>query len=486
MKQLTASKYYLLYIPWLVSLLFSTDSILSYFIAWAGSFYIFYISFTNKVKPTSPEIPFTEKILRPLFLMQIIFAGYMACSSIFHFADELGYQYFTKIPGNESSPGEISLTAACQRYYVLGHAALVHGILVFYKPVISKYKPAITDWPSFFIKMVVICAPIGMVLSKVSGFSVLGGCASGLALGAATIGFALSIPLRDKPKMAIAGFFYAISVVQALTSGFKEPVIVSVLMLGIFLLPFYKRTILVTFVPLMLFLFTVLPTYVNTFRHQAWSGDADAQTAKQEALKKVREDLASNNLAETNWAFLTGRISEIGLFTRYKESMDAQKEYYGFRILGQSLISLIPRLIWKNKPITENMVMLRAYENGVIAEDSKVSAKPQYIVDGYLSGGIVGIWIALFFYGAIAQVICNRAEQLFGGYFFGIAFVYTAMFRILWRGNCFEFIFNDIFWSFIGLYFLFFVFQRTKVLVKIEEEDIITNEEHSGALAVAK
>ncbi|MEI6946645.1 hypothetical protein V9K67_05540 [Paraflavisolibacter sp. H34] len=469
MEPATYSRYYLLYLPWIASLLFVGDPVVAYLVAWAGSFFIFYISFTNKVKPTSPGLPLTEKILRPLFLTQVIFCGYMSCSSIFYFLDQMGYQYFTLVSDRTPVLEEIATVAACQRAYLLGHIAFVHGILVFYRSDIEpKYKVQVGNWPAFFLLMVVICNPLGSVLSRIGGLAVLGNSVDGLGMVAATIALALAIPLRQGSLTLAAGILFGMTLLKALTSGFKEPVIVSLLMLGLFLYPFYKRVITLTFIPLMLFLFTVLPTYVNTFRSQNWSGDKDAEAAKAEALKKVQEDMAGEGLKETNWAFLTNRISEIGMFVRYRESMEYRGTTYGFQILEQTAIALVPRVFWSDKPSIENMAMQRVWDNGIVSEESSTSAKPQYIVDGYLSGGLAGIWLALFFYGAIAQLICNKAETFFGGYFFGTVFVFTGMFRTLWRGNCFEYIGNNILYGIVGLVFLFYIFRELGVLVKIQ------------------
>ncbi|MDB5208681.1 MAG: hypothetical protein JWR72_3756 [Flavisolibacter sp.] len=456
-------KYFLLYIPSLISLMASGSPVLSYFIAWAGSFFIFYLSFTNKIKNTHTDTPFAEKVLRPLFLMQIIFAGYMSCSSIFNFMDLLGYEYFTRITYKIVDPYEIGLTAGCQRYYLLGHAALVHGMLVFYSSdIISPNKINISNWPAFFIKFGVIAGIVGLGFSKVGGLSILGGSISGIAFVASTIGFALSIPLKKTSLILIAALIFGSNLLRALTSGFKEPVIVSFLMLGLFLYPFYKKIILTTFVPLMLLLFAVLPTYVNTFR--SYSGGGDAEAAKAEALQKVREQMNGEGLAETNWEFLRGRISEIGLFVKYKENVENGGRFYGFEILGQTMLALVPRILWKDKPVTENMVNVRVIENGIINDEVNVSAKPQYIVDSYLSFGVVGVWIFLFLYGAIAQLICNKSEKLFGGYLFGVAFVFTGMMGVMWRGNCFEFIFNSILYGYLALLLLYFILNKLNIV----------------------
>lgn len=463
----SAGKYVLLYVPFLASLAFSADSVISYFIAWLGSFAIFYFSFTNKVKPTHAGLSMAEKIFRPLFLTQIIFAGYMACTSVFNFLDALGFVYLTKVPYKVVDHNQVALTAGCQRYYVLGHAAFVHGMLVFYKSnIVSKYKIEVTNWPLFFIKFGVVAAVVGLGLSKVPGLTILGGSVEGLAFVASTIGLALSIPLKKPGLTVIAGIIFGGTMLRALTSGFKEPVIVSFLMLGLFLYPFYKRIILTVFIPLMLVLFTVLPTYVNTYRSQNWSGEKSAEEAKEEALQKVREQMNGEGLAETNWEFLTGRLSEIGIFTKYKDNIDNGGDFYGVQILAQTLVALVPRVFWRDKPLTENVVAVRVIENGIVEEGVFVSAKPQYIVDGYLSFGVAGIWVFLFLYGMLAQVISNKAEALFGGYFFGVSFVFTGLMGAMWRGNCFEFIFNQIFYSFLALLTLSVALRKLKIVVE--------------------
>jgi hypothetical protein len=76
----------------------------------------------------------------------------------------------------------------------------------------------------------------------------------------------------------------------------------------------------------------------------------------------------------------------------------------------------------------------------------------------------------LFFYGAIAQIACNKAEALFGGYFFGTAFIITGVFRAMWRGNCFEFIFNSIFYSFVLLLALHFLFLQLRIVKRVSND----------------
>ena len=176
--------------------------------------------------------------------------------------------------------------------------------------------------------------------------------------------------------------------------------------------------------------------------------------------------MSGDNLKKTNWLFLTTRVSEIEMFVKYKKGVE-KHGFYRLQIVKQSILSIIPRFLWPSKPFTENLAMERAFDNNIVDRIAHVSAKPAFLVDGYLSGGQIGIWLALFFYGAIAQLVSNKAEQLFGGYLLGTVLVFTALFRPMWRGDCFEFVFNYVFWSYVSMYIIFYIFKRTGILRKV-------------------
>jgi len=112
-------------------------------------------------------------------------------------------------------------------------------------------------------------------------------------------------------------------------------------------------------------------------------------------------------------------------------------------------------------------VLDRVYDAGVIRRGSNVSAKPAFIVDCYLSGGAIGVFIGLFLYGAIAQLISLKAEYLFGGYVLGTALIFSGLFQIFWRGLSFEFLINSVFWSYISMLAIFRVLRYTKVLKEV-------------------
>jgi hypothetical protein len=462
-------RYLVLYLPWGLALFLQSDPVLSYLIAWLGSLLILWLSMSGWVKPVPKDRSIGEQLMRPIFLVQIIFIGYMAVSSIFYFLNLLGVENFeiTRNPYFSVDKESLSATALCQRYYVLGHASFVTGILVFMKyPDKQKYYIEKEKLANILLITALIALPVSVAFQKVPGLSQFYTQFSTLSFIAGTLSLAFAIPLKKIWNTVFCVFLYGSNFYQALTSGFKEPIIISVLVLGVFLYPNYKKLVIVIFVPALLALFALLPTFNAVFRANNWSGDVNADDAYQLALDAtINSDKSSTDNGE--WVFLVFRLSEIDMFKIFVKSTPANIDYYGFQLLKQSGMAVIPRIFWPSKPSTEELVMERVYDAGVTSRNSNVSAKPAFIVDAYLSGGSMGIFIALFLYGAIAQLISVKAEHLFGGYILGTALIFTGLFQIFWRGLSFEFIINSVFWSYISMLVLFKVLRAIGVLKEI-------------------
>ncbi|MGN6180550.1 MAG: exosortase Y-associated Wzy-like protein [Mucilaginibacter sp.] len=459
------AKYIIFFIPWGVSLLFTNSPLTSYLIAWLGSFFIFFMSYSGMVRPLPSDRSIAEQIMRPVFLIQIIFAGYMCCTSIFYLLDIYGYNNFHR-EYSLLDTTRLYLAAQCQRYYCLGHASFISGIFMFMDyPVKQTVKVEKGKIANLLFVFAIISFPLSILFLKVPGLSQFSNQFSSLSFIACTIALAFAIPLKKVQNTIVCLLLYCSNFYAALNSGFKEPIILSVLVLGIFLYPTYKKLVLLTFIPALLFLFLVLPTYAAIFRQNAWTGREESDVARTEALNGA---LNKENVAdETTWDFLVGRLSEIDMFTEFVQSTPSRINYYGFDLVKQSLIAVIPRIFWPSKPSTEEMVMQRVYDAGVINPHSSVSAKPAYIVDAYLSGGAFGIFICLFIYGAAVQLISLKAEQLFGGYTLGTALIFSGLFQIFWRGLSFEFILNNVVWSFITMLIIAKILRSKNILIPV-------------------
>jgi hypothetical protein len=463
--KLALERIIVLFIPWAFASLLKSDYELSYMIAWLGSFLIFALTLTGWIRPLPEDRRIAEQLMRPIFLVQIIFAGYMACTSIFYFMDALGYQNFEKLGQTIVDRERLQYTAACQRYYCLGHAAFVSGILVFMDySVKSKYYIEKHKLANLLMMFAVISFPVSIVFLTLPGLSQFYYQLNSLSFISGTLALAFAIPLKKPANTLICLAFYSFNFYQALVSGFKEPIILSVLILGIFLYPSYKKLVAAIFIPLLLLLFTLLPTYNRIFRQNAWSGDTSADEATQLAIDAA---LNSDENDDSNWGFLVYRLSEIDMFIKFTQSTPKSVDYYGLTLVKQSGAAIIPRLFWPSKPNTEDLVMERVYDAGVVYRASNVSAKPAFVVDAYLSGGTFGIFLSMFLYGAVAQLISMKAEKLFGGYVLGTALVFTGLFQIMWRVLSFEFLINTVFWRYITMLIIHKILTTLKILKQV-------------------
>lgn len=461
-------RYLFLYVPFLLALLFENKPHVSYLVAYAGSYFIFYLSYSGHLKKLPNDLPIAEQLLRPIFLLQIIFAGYMACTSIFYYLNALGFQYGNYV-GSKFFRGDIVYTAIAkvQIYYVLGHASLVHGILVGMRyPIKKKHTLFTHSMSNLLLAISLVCLPLSYAFGRIGGLNQFSIQLSGLSFVAGTIALAFSLREKKKTNILIAGALFGINLMQALGSGFKEPIIIAVLLLGVYLFPIYGKKIVPIFGVLLVALFFILPTFINNFRQLASSGYT-AMEARDQSIDVLLEDEdLVTNLQDDNWAFLTMRLSEMDMFIKYTNSTPYYVPYYHFTLVQQAFKTLIPRALWSAKPDMEMQVMERVYKSGVIQRGMSVSAKPAFIVDCYLSAGMLGIFIGLFLYGYIAQWIANKAEEYFAGYFLGTAVMFAGLFQIFWRGNSLEFMFNAIFWSFITMYIIYVILKARGILSK--------------------
>lgn len=465
-RSLILNRTFILYIPWIIAVFFRDSPSVSYIIAWMGSFFIFYVTLAGRIKPLPADLPVKSQLMRPVFLTQIIFAGYMCCTSIFYFLDVLGYINFSKVSYHLIDQQQLLLSAECQRYYCLAHAAFCSGLFAFMKyPLQHKYTWNAENNAALVFKIALFSVALSLVFRQISGLSQLAHQFGSLGFVSTTLALALSIQSRQHLKTLMCLSIYILNLYTALLSGFKEPVILSVLMLGIFLYPVYRKTVLLTILPLLLMLFLLLPTYNRIYRQEAWFGTNSSAQASKLAIKAILEDHDDKG----NWAFFAYRLTEINMFTKYVKSTPESVDFYGTQLLTQSVTSIIPRILWPSKPSTEDMIMERVYKAGVVSEDSVVSAKPAFIADSYLSGGAIAIFICLFSYGAICQLIANSAERLFGGYLLGTAVFFTGLFQVFWRGQSFEFLLNTILWSYVTMYLSSRILVYLNILKPIED-----------------
>jgi hypothetical protein len=436
-----------LYAPALLAWMLISAPLVSYAIAWVGSGAIMWFSMTGRVRPLPADRTWTEQIFRPLFLTQGMFAGYLCLSSVFYVWDlvVLG-------GGGPVGPGagaDMTYIAAAQRYSVLGHAALVHGILATMDYRRSGEWTLSTGLPltRLFLAVAVGAVGLGVVVGQLPGLGQFVGKLRTLAAVAGILGFAYALRRGDELMIAIGGTLYSWILVESFLSGWKEAPIVVTGLLLIALYPKYKRAVPVAGVGAVLFLIAVLPAYNATFRQLNWGGGVEAETAAQEAIERIESGRV--DFGETAWGFLTGRMTTIPLRAQYIAHTPEHHPHYGFSIAEQAVFSVIPRVFWPDKPVTERLAMERVYENQVVSARSGASAKPSVIADGYLSGGAFGVLLACFLLGSTGGIASRTAERWLGGYQIGGQLVYVGLFAGTLLTGSFEFLVNALFWSFV-------------------------------------
>lgn len=460
-----------LFIPWVLSLLFQGNDITSFIMAWTGHLFIFYYTLTGKVVPITSTGSIKDFVMQPIVINQLIFAGFSGVSTVFYFMSINGYYYFT--PQEFFIPDQqlITETTACQRLYVLAHASLVSGILFARRgDEAPKWKVVTGKSQSLFLLFIsAIAFAFFLGLRSISGLMQVALMFDALNLVASIL--ALALALREKRNMTliIAVILFAINISSALISGWKEQLLIPFLLLGFFLYQYYPKFVLFG-APVIGFLYlTYVPTFNQSFRYFTWEQGVDTETAFQTSLA-ITLEANTDDITQTNWNFFTNRLSEVNMFVKFREYVPEIRDYYGFQIVKQSIINLLPRAVFPNKPITEAVVMERVYEAGVVANISNVSAKPAFVVDCFLSGGSLGVFLGTFLLGCFMSYASWYANTLFGGYLFGTALMYNSFFNELWRGNCFEFISTSMMWGLIVMYLVHRLSKYAGILVPADAQ----------------
>jgi hypothetical protein len=457
----------LIYIPWLLSLMVQIDPVVSYFVAWLGSFFIFYWTLFSPVKFISHDLPLGKQVMRPIVLVQLIFAGFMCCTSIFYFLDHMGYEYFTKVT---IIPFEINdkteAIAKCQRMSLLAHASLVTGIIVQIKPFpVIKHKLNL-NLDFFLIWLCVICYIFGLLTSRISGIVQFSFGLINISITCSALVFVRGLVQKKRGYIFFGGGLFLFNFLASTLTGYKESIILNVIIITFLLYPYYKKTILALAIPILYTMLYILPTFASIVRNESWSGEKTAEQARSEALNAVLTQ--GGTIQDSNWEFLTLRLSELEMFTQFVQFVPEKRGYYGLEIVENSILAIIPRALWADKFVTEAVSMQRVYEAGVANRASTVSAKTRPVVDGYVSAGFVGVFVSIFVYGVVTQYICNKAEEWFGGYELGCIVMFNAIFQNLWRGNNFEFLLNNIFYGYLSMYIIFWILKRSNTITELD------------------
>lgn len=451
--------------PWLLAELLQYEPCLSYLIAWLGSFFIFYLTITSAIRYMPVDLPRSQQIMRPIILLQLVFAGFMCCTSIFYFIDQLYYGYF-----REEFITDLYLIAYCQRLALLGHTALVYGIIWSINrqsPVNYRFTGPLLP---LLIKLCLVSYGVSITLEKIPALIQFKYNLLAVSMACGTLTLVLALVQKKLLPFLFGIVVLAANILTASLSGFKEAIIIQLIFLLCLLFPHYKKTVSLATIPCLYICLYILPTFTLIVRQQAWTGLRSKEDARIQAFQTFFDEDSESLILENNWQFLTTRLSEIKMFSQFVVRTPREQSY-NREILQNALYALVPRALWSEKPNTEAVAMERVYAYHVVHRASAASAKTRPIVDAYLTGGSLAIWISLFFYGVIAQLLCNSAERLFAGYQFGCVIIFNGIFQQLWRGNTFEFLLNNILYGYILMRLIFLCLSICKILIPVNDEN---------------
>lgn len=456
-------KYVLLFLPFVLSYLLQDTPEVSYWVAWLGSIFILWFSLSGRLKKLPGGYSLRFQLFRPIVFTQFVFASYTALTSVFYFLAVRRGEFFV-LPDGWAQPS-ISMAATAQGYYVLAHASVTTGMFLAINYEDSGMYAIKPRWghSRFLLGIASAFFLLTLIAWQMPSMFQLTFRFREIATAAAVFSFALALINKEGTLVWLNALVFTLSIGSALLSGWKEEVLVLLIFFFLVLFPYYRKvTLVVGGISLAAFVL-IMPAYSTIYRRLAWYGETSKGEASAIAFKEIVSGKV--DLVGMSQTFARDRLSEIGLFVGYLQQVPDKRPFYGSKIVEQSLVNLVPRILWPDKPNTETLVMERVYENNIYSRRAIISAKPQFVVDGYLSAGAIGIFLSCLIYGVLASVASRFAERWFGGYMMGSGLVYSGLFQIFWRGNSFEFFVGIVFWSSV-LMVVMFQLGRTLGIVK--------------------
>lgn len=463
--KITFTDIFKLFIPILICSLI-IDPITLYFAAWLGSIQILFLVFSLTKRVYNKAI-FWEHIFRSYYITYFIFFVFLNLTSIFYFIDNLGYYYFDYIK-EKINLSQISKISYAQYLLLIGHTFYTLGLLLSINKFSQKKKWQIVskNIPFLIIKSILLFAILRIATSSSESLQQIAEKCSTLITCMSSYLIALSIKNKKYIQYLFIGLsIYLSNMLGNIYLGMKEAIIFPFLILSLSIAQYYRRTFIFIFTPMLIVLLYILPTFTLSIRKNVWFGNSDAKTASSLALNQIKTQ--SDEVRVNNWNFLTLRLSEVNMFIKYIDHVPHVRDFYGLSILQQSLVAFLPKAIYPNKPSLEALSMERAYDAGIYPRGIPGSAKPLPSVDGYLMYGAIGIAIYFFFTGWFATYINAKCEYLFGGYSFGSVIIFTSLYKIFWKGNSFEFVISNIFWSTIFMLMIFYILRILSIIKRV-------------------
>lgn len=425
--------------------------------AWslAGSVFIAGISQTRWFRQSGESVPVTHRLLRPVSTYQFYFLGFHVAGGMFYALNAAGYSFWGRIAIPQEDA--LSTIAFCQRLMLLAHTSVTAGMkLAGFRYDQPRYViPSIPPYSLIVVSFISLGA--ATVATMVPGLWALGIKFLDISFTAVLVETWLSVRRGRFTNMMVTIALLVFNLISQILTGWKGLVLWSSIALGSMFYPMMPRRVVVGGLAFALFWAMYLYPFGQMMRSLTWTSSIDQDTAIAISLDYALNIPLEDRL-DNFWQVMVTRTNEIWAFEKYVNYTPKLRSYYGFDIAEESLVSLIPRILWSEKPDLERLAMQRVYDAGVIMEDSTVSAKTSFYQDAYLSGGALAIVLACLIFGMVTMLISKTCERLFGGYDIGTCLVYTSLFAFwLNSGPNFLFFVGVIWGSLASLFAIFLV-----------------------------
>lgn len=423
--------------------------------AWslAGSVFIVFISHTLWFRQSPESVPVTHRLLRPLSLYQFWFLVPHVVGGTIYTLHVAGYYFWDRI----AIPQENALAtiAVCQRLMLLAHASVIAGMklvgfrygqLKYVIPYVPPYSLIVTSF---------ISLGAATVAATIPGLKELSVKFLDISFVAIMVETWLSVRRGHFTNIIVTLALLFFNFISMILSGWKGLVLWSSVALGSMFYPMMPRRVVLGGVAFVVFWAMYLHPFGQMLRPLTWTYGIEQDTAVAISIDYALNMPLEERLANV-WQTMIERNNELWMIEKYVKYVPDIRPYYGFDIIQQALVALIPRILWADKPNLERLAMERVYEAGVVSEGVTVSAKSSFYVDAYLSGGAPAIVLACLIYGMVGMLLSRLCERLFGGYDIGTCLIYTSLFAF-WvnSGVNFTFFVGAIWGSLLAMFLIF-------------------------------
>lgn len=456
-------------LPSAFSLLGHADPGVSIACSLAGSVFVASVAQTNWFRQSGEALSVTHYLLRPVTMFHLLFLVFNVLGGGAFALNAAGYSPLGV--NADSAQIELIVIAECMRFMLIGHTSVTVGMkLIGFR--YSKPKYATPSIPPYTLIIIsVISLIVGTALSALPALFQIGQKFLGISAGSILVEIILCIKHRRANNLKLAAGMLGANLLSQSLSGWKGLVLWTMITLGVMLYPLRPKFVILGGSSFILFWIMFFHPFGLALRPLLWYEGVERDKAVEISIDKAL-NMSLEERMENAWRMLTSRANELYQFSKYVEYVPARHSYYNFEILNDAMLSLIPRVLWPEKPDMEKLSMQRVYEADIVSVESIVSAKSNFYQDGYLSGGEFGIILSCLIFGMLVMLISRTCEWLFGGYEIGTCLIYTSLFgATLHVPQNFEFFIGAAWTSTILMFALFTIGKAMGWVVSSAEID---------------